>query len=205
MKFHNLINEFLCEQINEKSVLLEEKNNTTTNTLQNIGVSNLPDNVFVISLDKKVEYRKKYKQQFNNLLNNKKPNGKYINKSCDGVFISYEDTANCVDLIFCELKSEDPKANTYEYQLINSKLFVDYVINLYNCFYNSNITVNKFSFVLFYLEKNRPINHNKGLRTKIPVPVPTSKKMINFPNIEFIEYPCYQSKFQWINWKELMK
>jgi len=202
MKLHNLINEKLTFQNNENSILLEEKRNIFADTLQNVGISELPQNIFVVNLDKIIEDQHKTFQYFNDLLNK---SANFINKSCDGVIINYEN--NNIDLVFYELKSKDLTAINYETQLVNTKIFFDYLFTLYNFFYNKDAKIRKLKFVLFYLNKNRPLNMPKSLRQKVEIiniPNKNIDKMINYPTFEIMEYPCTKSKFEYIKWSEII-
>jgi len=200
MKLHNLINEQLWMQIVENHVKIEEpKNIDNRNSLKSITITNLPEQVFLVTLDKEVGT----KQCFNDWLNR---SSAFINKSCDAVLISYLENGE-IDLVFCELKSEDPSRTTYESQLVNTKLFFDYLIHLYQYSEKEKISVNKYKFVMFYYKRNKSLKMDKIYRSQVEIedfPQPTKSQMVHYPEFEVIEYPCKQSLFEHIDWDKLL-
>ncbi len=200
MKLHNLINEELWNKIKTNSVYLQEnQNKKNRNSLKSIYINEIPENVFLVELDKKIDNQ----GIFNNLLNRSVSK---INKSCDGIFLHYKNK-NSVDLLFCELKSKTIKANAYENQLMNTKLFIDYLIKIFNCFENKNLKIENIKFVLFYLDKRRSMQTRKTLRQKtknIYFPSITKEKMINFSKNYIIKCPSPKDVKYSINWDKLI-
>ena len=164
MKLQNLINPMLELKVKENTVTFKETQ-TTRNTLRDVTVHGLPKNVFVFSTDKeiKVDSWKKMRNPFLNGDDDK------INKNCDGIIIHYDECY--LDIVFCELKSTNPEAIQYETQLINAKLFVDYLVALFNQFYKEEgkIEIRNIRYVLFYISKQRPLKMYKGMRNRVEI------------------------------------
>ena len=78
-------------------------------------------------------------------------------------YIIFYYESNELYLFFCELKSTNSKPIEYETQLINTKLFIDYLVALFNR-YNENITIKQSIYILFRLIDCRDIQRNKQSR-----------------------------------------
>ncbi|MFK5971454.1 MAG: hypothetical protein QM487_15240 [Candidatus Marithrix sp.] len=195
MKLHNLINPELELKIEDNKITIEEKQ-VKNNTLKNITITNLPENTFVFSIDKKDVNicNGKCRNQLLNSEDNK------INKACDCIIFYYED--KYLDLLFCELKSMKLEANRYENQLINSKLFVDYLLVLFRQFYNNEIfEIRKIEFLLFYMDRKLQIC--KTLRNKVEIDnQPKYENMKNYPE-KIIKYPLQKTHHNYIEWEDL--
>jgi len=203
MKLQNLINPKLVLDVIKNSVTLEEKKNITTYeeeklskkmTLQNVTICDLPDEIFAFSLD-----NDDYENQF---LDNSR---EYINSKCDGVIVHYNN--NKIEVVFCELKSGRLTPDKYESQLINSKLFVSYLVSLFNQFYKGTIEFGKIRYVVFYRGKERQGQIDKSLRRKVrifKVPIPESENMQNYVTEKIIKYPLFKTHQNYIEWQEFL-
>jgi hypothetical protein len=203
MKLQNLINPELALTVKSNAVTLEEAQ-TEKYALREVTVHGLPNNVFVFSTDKKITVStERWEKKRNQFLNNE--NDK-IHKTCDAVIFHYDDSY--LDIVFCELKSTNPEPIQYETQLINTKLFVDYLVTLFNQFYKEEgkISLRNRWYILFYVSKKRPVKVAESLRDKIQIrrlPVPEIEKMQHYPE-NIIKYPCLKMMYNHIEWKDLI-
>jgi len=203
MRLENLINPELCCEIKDNVITFEEKSNIGNKELKEVIVKNLPDrNIFVFSTDKSIKVStNKHEKRRNQFLNNE--NDK-INKRCDGAIIHYDN--NYIDIIFCELKSQELKPIQYETQLINTKLFVDYLVSLFNTFYSEEgkIEIRKVQYILFYY---RAINQHSNTRNNYireeVRPILTNENMKNYPE-SIIKCRFQKSIYNYIEWQELL-
>ncbi len=203
MKLHNLINPELELKVSNHTVSFQEAQ-IEKGALRSVFVQGLPDNVFVFSLDKPIAVSTdKWEKRRNHFLN--EANDK-INKSCDGIIIHYDE--HYLDIIFCELKSTHPEAIQYETQLINTKLFFDYLVGLFNQFYKAekSLEIRNIRYVLFYVSKQRPLKIEESLRNQVEMirqPVPKIETMLHYPET-IIKYPCFKPFYNYVEWKDLI-
>ncbi len=209
MKLHNLINPEFELVVKNNAVKIEEEQ-TETDTLKEVKITQLPENIFVFSIDKKNIRICKGKEScsgnkgksHNHFLNDQNDR---INKVCDCIIFYYE--KNYLDLFFCELKSKKPKVFQYETQLINSKLFIDYLFILFEQFYkNENLQIRNVKYILFHIDKKRPTQTNKALRNKVKIenPSPTIEKMQHYPERQIVKYPFQKTMYNHVTWKDLV-
>ncbi len=200
MKLHNLINPELVTNIEGNQIRLEEKQ-TEDDTLKEVIITQIPDNVFVFNLDKEIikEYKDNgnMKQCINQFLNAER---EYINKRCDYIIFYYE--SNELYLFFCELKSKKPKPNEYETQLINSKIFIDYLFNLFKIFFpDEHIPIKKTKYILFYLRRTTLIDD--VVRGRVEMQYDT-ENMINYKENIITKYPLKGTHHNYIKWEDLI-
>lgn len=209
MKLHNFINTELELTVENHAVKFEEQQREV-NTLKEVTITHMPENVFVFSMDKKEVKICKGKETCsgnqgkcrNKFLN--KQNDR-INKVCDGIIFYYEN--NYLDLFFCELKSKRLKALQYETQLINTKLFVDYLFILFEQFYkDEDIQIRKIKYILFHLYKKRPTQTDKALRNKVKIenPSPTIEEMKHYPERKIVKFPLKKTMYNHVAWEDLV-
>jgi hypothetical protein len=193
MKLQNLVNPELWLEVEKNAVTLEESQ-IESDTLREVTLRDLPNNVFAFSPDKRVKISAyKWKQSRNQFLNSE--NDK-INKNCDAVIIHYD--GNQLNIACCELKSKNPTPIQYETQLINTKLLIDYLVALFNTFYEEEkVEIKKVWYVLFH--KNRAIRIHKSIRAE---PQPVKEKMKNYPPY-IIKYKCNKPGYNNIQWNDL--
>jgi len=193
MKLQNLVNPKLWLEVKNNAVTLSESQ-IESDTLRAVTLRELPNNVFVFSVDKRVKISadkwEKNRNQFLNSENDK------INKNCDAVIIHYE--GNQLNIACCELKSKNPKPIQYETQLINTKLLIDHLVALFNTFYEEKVEIKNVWYVLFYM--NRAIRVHKSNRGK---PQPVKEKMKNYPPY-IIKYKCVKPIYNYIKWVDLI-
>jgi len=195
MKLQNLVNPELCLKVDNNAVKLSESQ-VESDTLREVTIRELPNNVFAFSADKWVKIStdnwKKSRNQFLNSENDK------INKNCDAVIIQYDD--NQLNIACCELKSKNPTPIQYETQLINTKLLIDYLVALFNTFYEEEkVEIKNVWYVLFY--QNRAIRDKKSIRGE---PQPVKEKMKNYPPY-IIKYKCSKTLYNNIKWTDLIR
>ncbi|MEN8221555.1 MAG: hypothetical protein ABFS56_35485 [Pseudomonadota bacterium] len=209
MKLHNLINPELELTVENHAVKIEEQQ-TQTDTLKEVKITQLPENVFVFSMDKKEAKICKGKETCsgnqgkcrNHFLNEQNDR---INKVCDGIIFYYEN--NYLDLFFCELKSQKLKVLQYETQLINTKLFVDYLFILFEQFYkDEDIQIRQIKYILFHIDRKRPTQTDKALRNKVKIenPSPTIEEMQHYPETQIVKYPLQKTMYNHVAWKDLV-
>lgn len=152
MQLQNIINQQLIGNIIAGTFVVKEPD--TQAQLREVTIQGLPQSLFVYTTDAiNPTTNLKFK---NDLL---EPTLTYINQNCDVVFV-WQD-ANEIDVLFGELKSESPSG--YETQLINSTLFFDYIVLLFNCFFaQTPLVVRNKWYVLFYFK--HPLATHKSIR-----------------------------------------
>ena len=142
----DIFNEDIFQEINtnENSVILEEKEAKCAFKLYNI-----PQNAFLIKLDIN-------KQPFKQHSIYLKKGKEIIHKGCDYCLICIEQKK----IYFFELKSNKPKVTDFTNQLIVSKIFIEYCIDLYN--HISPIEINfDYEFILWSSKYNYQNTKNK--------------------------------------------
>jgi len=193
MKLQNLVNPELWLEVENNAVTLSESQ-IEDDTLRAVTLRELPNNVFVFSADKPVKIStNKWEKSRNQFLNSE---NQKINKNCDAVIIHYD--GNQLNIACCELKSKNPKPIQYETQLINTKLLVDYLVALFNTFYEEKVEIKNVWYVLFYM--NRAIRVHKSNRGE---PQPVKEKMKNYP-LYIIKYKCNKAMYNNIKWTDLI-
>jgi len=197
MKLIDYINSSLKLEKFKNQLIFTENNENSL--LQEVRITEIPDDVEAFSLDKEVVFSKNDKRKlFNEFLN---IDNEFINKRCDGVLIFQDD--NQIHILICEMKSEKPTPQKYEYQLQNVGSFVQYLIDLYLKFSNQKLEIKPFKYVLFFREKSKDIINKEKI-----VYEPTKKfkisKMNNF-NDEIIKYNCNSKIFNHVKFNDLIE
>jgi hypothetical protein len=225
MKLHNLINPKLRLEIKDNQVTLSEKQ-TEEDTLQKVTISQIPENVFFFKMDQEIVRVCKnekncvgndtMEQCQNCFLNDE--NDK-INKRCDYIIFYYKNSK--LYLFFGEFKSKGLEPIQYETQLINTKLFVDYLLILFKRFYkNENIEIKQVTYILFHLlREERPIQRKKQSKTpkhrknsqfessgdvKEYRLKPKIEHKKNYPEEKVIKHPFEKPIHNYIEWKDLV-
>mgnify|MGYP003555722885 CR=1 FL=1 len=195
MKLQNLLNPDLELKVKNHAVTFTEEQ-TDKGALREVMVRNLPDQVFAFSTDKRNAcagtIQGKCRNQF---LNDQNDN---INKNCDGVIIHYDEHQQ-LNIVLCELKSGNPRPIQYETQLINTRLLIDYLITLFNQFYQAEgqLDIKNIKYVLFYVSKLRPLKIPESMRNAVEVQrqaLPVTEKMCHYPE-DIIKYPCSKTMY----------
>lgn len=204
MKLQNLLHPDLELKVKNHAVTFTEEQ-TDKGALREVMVRNLPDQVFVFSTDKRNvctgTLQGKCRNQFLNDQNDK------INKTCDAVIIHYDEHQQ-LNIVLCELKSSNPQPIQYETQLIGTRLLIDYLITLFNQFYQDGgqLDIAKVRYVLFYVSKPRPLKIPESMRNTVEVqkqPVPVKERMCHYLE-DIIKYPCPKTMYNYINWQDLI-
>jgi hypothetical protein len=225
MKLHNLINPKLGLEIKDNRVTLSEKQ-TEENALKEVTICQISENVFFFKMDQEIVRVCKnenncvgnytMEQCQNCFLNDE---NEKINKRCDCIIFYYKNSE--LYLFCCELKSKGLEPIQYETQLINTKLFVDYLFILFKKFYNDeNIKIKQVTYILFYLlREKRPIQrnkqgknpkHRKNNRFERSGNVkeyrlkPKREPMKNYPEEKIIKHPFEKPIYNYIEWKDLV-
>jgi hypothetical protein len=214
MHLQNLINEsilLLKLQNKASNLLLKEENNNKITELQEVTVNEIPANTFVFSLDKKIEVRneennksvkRNLRNEFFNFLQELP-----INKGADAIFISLKN--NELFILVCEMKSA-PEG--YTTQLVNSCLFVKYLIELFNTFYSRDkVEIKQLACVLFHVHISDKIIDKqeisrrdiKQLNKYTPQKVYKRESLVNH-NFEVIKVPFENHKWNYISWNNLI-
>ncbi len=197
MKLQNLLREELWLKIEGNVLKIEEEGNTLgERRLQAVTINDLPDDVFAFTTDKSLNLNEgKLRNQFLN--DNQKGN---IHKNCDAVLVQYKN--NELKVMLCELKSYSPTG--YEAQLVNTKLFMDYLLSLYNTFKEENdpeLTMTDVWYVLFYLKT--PTSLDKDMRGKSTMHRIEKKNMGLFPSKEITKCAFFKTQHNYVSWKKL--
>jgi hypothetical protein len=204
MKLQNLLNPDLELTVKNHAVTFTEEQ-TDKGALREVMVRNLPDPVFVFSTDKREtcagQLQGKCRNQF---LNDQNDN---INKNCDGVIIHYDEHQQ-LNIVLCELKSTNPHPIQYETQLVNTRLLIDYLITLFNQFYQDEgqLDIKNIKYVLFYVSKPRPLKIPESMRNTVEVqkqPTPVKERMCHYSE-NIIKYPCPKTMYHYVNWQDLI-
>lgn len=128
----------------EKKLTIKEK--ALDSKIKKIHINKLPENSFAFTLDFQPSNRRnKIFQQLSAYLNI--ANDKGINKSCDFVLVTVDCNDNCVVLI-SDLKSDKPKKSEASIQLLNSRLYVQYLFSMLECHYGKNISAVKYKLLI---------------------------------------------------------
>ncbi|MGB1243485.1 MAG: hypothetical protein ACPG49_13240 [Chitinophagales bacterium] len=197
MKLQNLLKEELWLKIEGNTLKIEEEGNSSGNKhLQSVTINDLPDDVFAFTTDKILNLAEgKIRNQF--LSDQEKGS---IHKNCDAVIVQYKE--NELKVMLCELKSYSPKG--YETQLINTKLFVDYLLSLYNTFKketDSILTMTDVWYVLFYLE--RPASTTINMRHTPKMHHIKEKNMVRFSSEKIAKCAFFKPQHNYVSWTEL--
>jgi hypothetical protein len=207
MQLQNLINPKLFLTIKNNKVSIIETNNSENDKLYEVIIENLLPNTFVFSTDKNlIDENGKREEIANKFLNSK---NNRINKNCDGILV-YQDDQDLY-VVICELKSEQPEPGIYERQLMNGKLLVEYLINLFNELYEgeeSKLNLKKVYFALFYKRKKEQKEFSEKelprLKPYKPVePIINFKQMKVFINEQIRKVGFSKSHKNYISWQHL--
>jgi hypothetical protein len=171
MNIRNLINPLLLLNVQDNKVILTETENLTREqTLQEVIITQLPNNTIAYSTDIKLkDNTQKQRNLYNEYLHVPSPSltkqkGEnyfwlndsdfykvdYIDKRSDGVVIYRNENELCV--VICDLKSKNPKVGDCSEKFMNDKLFLDYLLSILRTMFGQNITITTIKYVIFYLE-----------------------------------------------------
>lgn len=192
MQLQNIINQQLIGNIIAGTFVVKEQD--TQAQLREVTINELPQSLFVYTTDAiNPTTNLKFK---NDLL---EPTLTYINQNCDAVFVRQD--ANEIDVLFGELKSESPSG--YETQLINSTLFFDYIVLLFNSFFaQTPLVVRNKWYVLFYFK--RALATHKSIRGGNNSNS-TLTQMVNpqAQGASILKYAFSKSHHNYLEWSEM--
>lgn len=211
MHLQNFINEsILLLKVEEKKekLTLREENNTKITELQEVIVKGMPENTFAFSLDKKIEIsneeksksiKRNLRNEFFNFLQDLP-----INKGADAIFISLKN--NELFILVCEMKSAPER---YTAQLVNSCLFVKYLVELFNTFYSEDkVEIKQLDCVLFHisdkiLDKQEISRRDKRTANQYNPPKTYKKEPLQNYDFQVIKVPFGSPKWNYISWTDL--
>lgn len=113
------------------------KENERQAKIQKLIIRDIPEDSFAFTLDYKPGQHKRCFEQLSCYVNKAT---KKINKGCDLVLIFPQDS-NKIKILIFDLKSDKPKREETKIQLLNSELYVNYLLSMVEKLYN--ISINK--------------------------------------------------------------
>ena len=170
-KFQDLLLKEIFLPISQQEVVIKEDNNRNKkDKLWKLTIHGLDPEAIALKLDMKAT--KSLKERFGKegcsrlswLIADKR---KFADQKCDLVIV--QPYYGQVRILIGEMKSGVPKQSDYKFQLINSKLFMEYIISLLSEYYEFEKTL-KFEYVVF-TNSNRPlprIHKNYSSQKKVP-------------------------------------
>lgn len=108
---------------NSNTIIIKE--NSIESNIKELYIIDIPDSALVFTLDYQPPKNSKVFQQLSLYLNKSAPK---INKGCD-VIICFNSMAGYTFLLF-DLKSNHPDLEETKTQLLNSELYIKYIVNL---------------------------------------------------------------------------
>lgn len=142
--------------------------NGILSSIKKLYLYDLPDNSYAISLDIPVtKFSESEKIQFERLNHYlDKANGLGINKRCDLVLFTEIDGAEGVYIFV--LKSSDPDPEDVRNQLVNSEIYIKYILELVKYFYKKDISPIEFHKVIGTTRVRKRVTYaNQELRMKL--------------------------------------
>lgn len=167
----SIINDRICLAINKRLkqppflVVVEEG---IKSAIKKLYILDLPGNSYAISLDisssKMSENEKIQFSRLNHYL--EKANSKGINKRCDLVLFTED---NGIESVFIfDLKSADPDPQDVCMQLVNSEIYIKYILELAKFYNNKDISGITFYKVVGTTRVRKQVSYaNQELRMKI--------------------------------------
>lgn len=147
--------EAIQEIINPKVVLnictgnktLTVKEDHQDSKIKKLHIQNIPEAAFAFTLDYKPQRDIKWFQQLSCYLNKAKEG---INKGCDLVLF----LPSSFQILICDLKSDRVKKEDCERQLLNSELYVRYLLSMVQEYYDIDTSKIKFKRVIITTKPN---------------------------------------------------
>ena len=131
-KIRNIICPSVILNFETDKGILSLKENSTESQLTQLLIEHIPEGSLAFTLDYSTS-KKPHFQQLSCYLNKAE---KGINKGCDLILIFIKDNKNYI-LIF-DLKSRKPNKADTEIQLMNSKIYIEFLINIVQQHYKIN-------------------------------------------------------------------
>jgi hypothetical protein len=150
--FKEIVNPAVIINIVSGDKLLTLKENSPESKIKKLHIKDVPENAFAFTLDHQVYGKEqRYFQQLSCYVN--RGNDKGINKGCDLVLLVPQKNSHWMVLIF-DLKSDKPRKEDTEKQLLNSELYVRYLISLVKFHYSIDTKDIKFKRTIVTTDKN---------------------------------------------------
>lgn len=122
----------------DKTLTLKEDGKDSK--IKKLKIGGVPEDAFAFTLDYQPTRESKWFQQLSCYVN--KLNDQGINKGCDLVLLLPSD----FKILILDLKSDRPKKEDTERQLLNSELFVKYLLLMSKSYYDRDIDSDQLSF-----------------------------------------------------------
>ncbi len=228
IKIEQLLNPVLKIEIINKQLKIVEERNKTNDTLREVIITEIPDNMVAFTTDKEItDFYCKNKEKENCLYIPQKARNQFlnplskeddmllkkINKTCDAILLQYKNEHE-IACFLIEMKSDKPSASDYEAQLLNSKLFVEYLVLLFNQHVlkgqSKKIEIIDTQHILFYLDTNRKfLDKNKEKDKDKPRPLLLQEKifrndMITSEKEKIQRIPFEKSIYNYIKWEDIL-
>lgn len=136
----NIINPEVVLQICNSNQTLTIKENNTNSKINKLHIKGVPEDAFAFTLDYQSKDYPRCFQQLSCYINKAKDK---VNKGCDLVLLIPKNNDDWQILIF-DLKSDKPKKKDTNEQLLNSELYVRYLLSMLEK--HDNIDINKVKF-----------------------------------------------------------
>lgn len=174
-----IINPKVVLKIVDDSKVLRLKEDAEDSKIKELLIHNIPEKSFAFTLDKQI--KKADKRCFKQLSAYIDPsNGDGVNKGCDLVVFFFDITSSKWKVLIFDLKSDKPATIKTEKQLMNSKIYVQYILSLIDYYYKGKVDdISKVEFKLSIVSTN-----TRGV----------SKNTVYKPNGEYLQ-PVYKTVF----------
>ncbi len=150
--FKEVINPAVILNIVTGDKLLTLKENSSESKIKKLHIKDVPENAFAFTLDHQPSGKdRRWFKQLSCYVNI--GNDKGVNKGCDLILLVPEKNNNCKVLIF-DIKSDKPRIKDTKKQLINSELYVRYLMSMVHSHYDVNIKNVKFQRTIVTTDKN---------------------------------------------------
>lgn len=174
----------------------------TLSAIKRLYVLNLPVNSYAVSLDvSTTKFSENEKVQFarlNHYLD--KSNSSGVNKRCDLVLFTEDNGEECIYIF--DLKSSDPDPEDVCKQLVNSEIYIKYILELARFFYKKDISRVSFLKVVGTTRvRKRQTYANEELREKIH----RKKKLFDDHNIKEITVLPENNKKGYVNLNDISR
>lgn len=137
-ELRQMINPFVVINISDADKTMLIKEDGSDSKIKKLLIKQVPDNLFAFSLDYQPRSRSnKLFKQLSCYINPACGSG--VNKGCDFVAISQLNNGKC-DVLICDLKSDRLKLKTTKKQLLNSELYVKYLMTMLTSHYEIDLS-----------------------------------------------------------------
>jgi len=193
-KLRDIINPEVIVNIatEDKTVVVKEKD--TNSKIKKLIITDLPKDTFAFTLDYQPGGTKNKKfKQLSNYVNAECDYG--VNKSCDLVIVSKPDNKCSYNVLVFDLKSTKPIKNNTKKQLLNSELFVKYLMTLLTNHCNVNSTISNYYRAIVISDK-------RANRKNKTYPKPSKSTKLN-EDFKIVNVQVNNNKFGSVNFNKL--